>query len=125
LNFIYKDVNILSPTESDSLYDEAAIIASLSNLLSTRKGELPFNSDYGVTLEDHLFDIIDDVTSLEIFREITESISIYEPRIILDLARTIVTPDVDRGEYTLTIVGRIRGMKDQLFEFEGNLTKAD
>ena len=64
-------------------YDRNAIRQSVINLLLTRRGEKPFNRNYGVGLHDILFENIGplEITMLE--KQIASQFVAFEPRVAL------------------------------------------
>ena len=119
---IYRDLSQYDPTTKEDLTDAEVLYQAIHNVIATRKGERPFNPDFGVNLEDSLFDLIDERTAAEIFQEVTEAISRFEPRVIINFARTNVVPYPDENKYELTVAFQIRGFGDHQYEFVGDLT---
>lgn len=62
---------------SDSIRD------NLRNILFFRKGDYPDNSDFGVGLQDFLFEPADELLRLALSQEIRRQISKYEPRLVI------------------------------------------
>lgn len=58
-----------------------SILQSVMNILSTRKGERPYNPEFGCNIDDYLFDLNDPVLHELIEKEIKTSILKNEPRI--------------------------------------------
>jgi len=63
--------------------DAAAVKQSVKNLVLTNYYEKPFQPYFGTNIRDMLFELADDITSLEIKSSIAEAIEIYEPRAIV------------------------------------------
>lgn len=89
LNFeihpIRKDINKFS--------NEYAIINSVKNLVLTNHFERPFQPNLGSNLRSMLFENIDVIIASQIEREITETISNFEPRVQVSNIRAIPSPD--------------------------------
>jgi phage baseplate assembly protein W len=64
---------------------------NLRNILFFRKGDYPDNSDFGVGLQDFLFEQNDELLRLALNQEIRRQISKYEPRIVIRSV-SITTP---------------------------------
>jgi phage baseplate assembly protein W len=80
-------------------------------LLLTRKGERPFQPDLGSGLQDLLFEPMDYGTSALIKKEVIETLTKYEPRIII--TNLICTPDFDNNGYSVELEYSIRGREDR------------
>lgn len=61
--------------------NEMAIINSIKNIVLTNHYEKPFNPDFGSNVRKLLFENLDIITASAIEREITQSITNFEPRV--------------------------------------------
>ena len=82
----YIDVSIgfePNPLTSDLplVVDQRAIETSMRNLVLTRPGEVPFQSDIGSSVYDLLFDMNDEATASLVEDEILRTIEYNEPRV--------------------------------------------
>lgn len=68
-------------------------------LLSTQRGSLVFNPDFGIDIMAYI-GIPIPIAAAEISREIQEQIEIYEPRIEVTRIQSLPTPD---GKLTVTV----------------------
>jgi phage baseplate assembly protein W len=114
LNF--KDLSITfkkHPVTNDlvTVKDKSAVAQSIKGLLLTRKGERPFQPDLGSGLQDLLFEPMDYGTSALIKKEVIETLTKYEPRIII--TNLICTPDFDNNGYSVELEYSIRGREDR------------
>ena len=75
-----------------------AIISSIKNLVLYNNYERPFNPEFGSNLRRLLFENVDDFTSSLIEREISEVITLYEPRCQVNQVITRSSPD-ENGFY--------------------------
>jgi phage baseplate assembly protein W len=109
----FKDLSVTfkkHPVNDDLVVvkDKAAIVQAITALLLTRKGERPFQPQLGCGIQNVLFEPLDYGSAGVIRSEITEVLSRYEPRIIVNTV--LCTPDdMNNGydvEVTYTIVGR-------------------
>lgn len=75
-----------NPSTGDivKLFDVDAIKASVKNLVLTRNFERPFQSDVGSQVKNLLFEPFVPMTGLLLKRSITELITKYEPRVIVN-----------------------------------------
>lgn len=84
----YKDLNLTftpHPVTGDvsPLTDETAIRRSLLNLIKTKKGTRPFRPDFGSNVYNYLFQngpFVEDSLN----RDLYETITRYEPRVIVN-----------------------------------------
>lgn len=101
-----------------------SVFEALHNLVSTRPGERLFNPEFGTALDTIIFEIIDDITSFEIYRLLIDAIERFEPRVTLDYGRSQVIPVPDEHLYDLLLVFSIRGFDEkQKFEFSGEIRR--
>jgi phage baseplate assembly protein W len=126
IKYIYQDFNVMSmetlytnniaarkvKTDLNVSYDVAAVKNSISNLLSTKKCEKILSPEYGLRIEDYLFEPVTSTTASAIANEILNAITIYEPRVqIVDLQ---VIPYPDQYLYVINLVLRIPTLKQSL-----------
>ena len=64
-------------------YDRNAIRQSVINLVLTRRGEKPFNRNYGVGLHDMLFENLSPLQVKMIEKQIAAQFVAFEPRVAL------------------------------------------
>ena len=67
----------------DFLANFDSIRENLRNILFFRKGDYPDNPDFGIGLQDYLFEPLDELLSLSLNQEMRRQISKNEPRIII------------------------------------------
>jgi len=92
------------------LTNEQAVIESIYNILLTQPGERVMNPLFGCNLNQYLFEMIDDITALDIVEEIYQAISDFEPRV--SKLRVVVTPDEIQNTYIIDIYLSINTSKD-------------
>jgi len=88
------------------LIDDAAIKASLRNLILTDMGERPFNSKLGSSIRSLLFEPASPIIASELESRIRNVIRNYEPRVVL--LRVEVTLDNDANSFNALIGFRLR-----------------
>jgi len=108
----FKDISITfgkHPNTADVLVvkNENAIKQSLMNLVSTLKGERPFNFEIGSRIQNLLFENMDYGLAAIIAEEIQMLISNYEPRVMLRDVSAV--PDYDANCYSIVLEYVIRG----------------
>ena len=98
-----------NPLNNDliAIKNENAIARSLRNIVFTLPGEKFFNQTFGSRITESLFDNIDDITAAIIVDEIRESITIYEPRVVVDDVQAF--PDYENNGFDVIIVYDVIG----------------
>ena len=82
-------------------YDNQAIIRSIRNILLTKKYEKLWRPDFGSNVDALLFENISFLTANALEKEISNSITNYEPRV--NLKNVVVTPYPDKNAYDVTL----------------------
>lgn len=108
----FKDISVTfgaHPNTDDLLVvkDDKAIKIALQNLVMTKRGERPFNSNLGSRVTELLFDLLDFGTAASLRDEIVILINKYEPRV--NLLDVTVTPDEDNNAFEVYIEFEIIG----------------
>lgn len=108
----FKDISVTfgaHPNTDDLLVvkDDKAIKIALQNLVMTKRGERPFNSNLGSRVTELLFDLLDFGTAASLRDEIVILINKYEPRV--NLLDVTVTPDEDNNAFEVYIEFEIVG----------------
>ena len=108
----FKDISVTfgaHPNTEDLLVvkDDKAIKIALQNLIMTKRGERPFNSNLGSRVTELLFDLLDFGTAASLRDEIVILVNKYEPRV--NLLDVIVNPDEDNNAFEVYIEFEIIG----------------
>lgn len=82
-------------------------------------GERPFDSEYGSSIVDSVFDVNDPITSNDVLLEVERAIQLHEPRI--ELSELDVSPTPDSNHLEITIKYLIIGY-DEIYTFKQLLT---
>jgi len=109
----YRDVNSVTPTNRPDVVDAKSVIQSLRNLLATKKGEIPFNPQFGISIEDKLFDLMDDAARLEILTDIFDAVDRFEPRVKLRRGKSAVEFFEDDNKVEVNLIFSIIGFSDE------------
>ena len=109
----FKDISMsleVNPINADiiGVKNDTAIARSIRNLVLTTPGERFFNPDLGSSVNEVLFDVLDDISGSAIRDEIEQTIIRFEPRV--KLTDVIVKPDYDNHEFNVTITYDIIGI---------------
>lgn len=82
--------------------DENSLIQNIYSILLTRKGERLFNPDFGTTIEERVFSIMNEDDETSILQECFTAINDYEPRVSVDYDESKV--DIDYDANTIRII---------------------
>jgi phage baseplate assembly protein W len=82
--------------------DENSLVQNIYNILLTRKGERLFNPNFGTTIEERVFSIMNADDEVSILQECFTAIREYEPRVTVDYDESRV--DVDYDSNTIRII---------------------
>jgi len=110
----FKDLSMTfqaNPLSKDliALKNTNAIARSIKNIVFTLPGEKWFNEEFGSRITASLFENINDITASIIVDEITQSISLYEPRVSLIGEGVRAFPNYDNNTFDVIIVYEIIG----------------
>ena len=83
--------------------DENSIVQNIYNILLTRKGERLFNPEFGTTIEERVFSIMNEDDETSILQECFTAIRDYEPRVSVDYEESGVDIDYDVNTIRITI----------------------
>ena len=108
----FKDISMsfeVNPITDDiiGVKNDTAIARSIRNLVLTTPGERFFNEDLGSSVNEVLFDTIDDISAAAIRDEIEQTIIRFEPRVKLEDVK--VKGDFDNHQFNVTITYDIIG----------------
>jgi hypothetical protein len=103
---IYSDLDIAfskHPITKDvtKKIKDNAIIASVKNIVSTNKGERPFNPNFGSNIRALLFEPMDRITVNTLEKEIELSIKNFEPRV--EVVSIVAQPNYALNNYKITL----------------------
>ena len=102
INRQYSDLDLnfnVHPVKKDinRWTDEQAVIHSVRNLLVTNHYERPFQPDLGSNIRRMLFEPLDNITASNLDREIRQTITNFEPRVIITTLQ--VAPLYDKNSF--------------------------
>lgn len=89
---------------------EMAVVNSIKNLISTRHYEVPFQPELGCNVQKLLFEPLDAVTATLIEREISETITNFEPR--AEVVSLSVSADTDNNGFKVEMLFKIVNRTD-------------
>ena len=102
-------------------YDSNAIYNSVKNIFNTKKGQKILNPNFGLDLEQYLFDNISKENGELIGTTIYEELPLHEPRAKVDTVTVVAVPD--QNEYKINISITIPSLNNQKGSIDGSLTK--
>lgn len=100
-----------------------AIGVSIYNLLTTKLGERLNLPDYGVQIDDVLFDLMDREAEIRILDELYIALQSWEPRVQLDRGRSTVKADPDNHLYQMDLYFLLVGLDNLLIKYSGNIKR--
>ena len=98
---------------------KTAIQRALNHLLFTRPGEKLYNNDFGVGIQDYIFELNNFIQDDLLRTSIRNQISNYDPRVILEG----VELEQDLNNITVTITFRLKSDPQELLTFEKTLKR--
>ncbi|WVX87476.1 baseplate wedge subunit [Vibrio phage EniLVp02] len=105
-SYVYSDIpaNFAKSSISNDLgasYDVRAVQESIVGIVTTPKGSMPFDPEFGCDVNNQLFENVSVVTAYAIQNSIREAVALYEPRVVV--AEVAVNPDYDNNAYEVSI----------------------
>lgn len=100
-------------TSNDILVDNNidAIKNSLRNIFNTRKGQKILTPEFGSSLEQYLFEPVNNIYARLIADEILSSITQFEPRI--EVLKINILPQPEENQYNVTMLYRFLEFKKE------------
>lgn len=102
-------------------YDLRAIQESLLGIISTNKGERPFDPTFGCDISRQLFENINPAAAVAIKYNIESAVNQHEPRITL--TGVVVNPKYDKNTYDVTINYRLVTELNKEYSYSTQLTE--
>lgn len=99
-------------------FDINAVTNSVINILTTRKRQKILDPEFGLRLEDYLFEPVTDFIASRIQEDITFAITNFEPRV--KLHNVSVVPFPDDYKYEINLYYSVPSLK-QSIRLKGNL----
>ncbi len=119
--WIYRDMDenmALDSVKRDigSYDDTAAVNNSLANLIRVKKGERQYNMEYGLDIDQFLYEPVNGATARAIGDRIKTAIKQWEPRI--SLINVSLIPDIENNEYQITVKYSIPLLGEDAYEMQ-------
>ena len=128
--FIYMDLNMFftkHPTSKDvsKVTDVQAIKRAVRNLVLLNRGEKPFHPEIGGNVHGSIFENFTPITEIELQTAIESTLSIWEPRVILEKVK--VNDDegygLDQNKLGITVSFSIANVPNVVHDVEIFLDK--
>tara|TARA_R100001163_G_C5026748_1_gene168084 strand:- start:456 stop:944 length:489 start_codon:yes stop_codon:yes gene_type:complete len=87
--------------DAQGLYDENAVLNSITNIFLTAPGEKILSPEFGLDLRRYLFEPISDFSAFSIKDDIKNRLPLMEPRV--EIEGVSVIPDADNNEYKINL----------------------
>ena len=128
--FIYKDLNMFftkHPTSKDvsKVTDVQAIKRAVRNLVLLNRGEKPFHPEIGGNVHGSLFENFTPIAEIELQVAIENTLSIHEPRVILEEVKVNDNDgySLDQNKLGITISFSIANVPNEVHDVEVFLDK--
>lgn len=116
---IYSDISPIISKEPRLAINIDAIMVSLNNLLTTEKGERLNLPQYGLSMDDYLWEIVDEDTAWALKNKLFYEITYWEPRVEMNIQKSTVIPLPEEKAFDVTLVFTIKNIPDSEFKLSG------
>lgn len=116
---IYSDISPIISKEPRLAINIDAIMVSLNNLLTTEKGERLNLPQYGLSMDDYLWEIVDEDTAWALKNKLFYEITYWEPRVEMNIQKSTVTPLPEEKAFDVTLVFTVKNIPDSEFKLSG------
>lgn len=108
---LYSDLNYIKPSIGDRVYDIDSVFQSIFSIIGTKKGERVFRPNFGLSLNNYIFEPCDELTARSILYDIT-NVMTQEPRVKFNVNKSSVIPVPEDKLFVITIVFNILGFSN-------------
>lgn len=116
---IYSDISPIISKEPRLAINIDAIMVSLNNLLTTEKGERLNLPQYGLSMDDYIWEIVDEDTAWALKNKLFYEITYWEPRVVMNIQKSTVTPLPEDKAFDVTLVFTVKNIPDSEFKLSG------
>jgi phage baseplate assembly protein W len=120
--YVYSDID--QTLANNFVFDVSSVKQSINTILTTRRGQRLFLSQYGTDIEEYLFDFTDTKTANEIYVNVINAITRWEPRVLLDIGSGNIVLDPINQKITIKLVYQIVGLNGPKFEYIVGMEKS-
>jgi phage baseplate assembly protein W len=121
----FVDINNTNPQVAPTVVDTVAIGQWVNDFLQTKKGERLFDLDYGLNLDNSLFDLIDTQSALILFSQVTTQLETAIPIVTVNTQASTIIPDTDTNTYAITVAYTVVGVQGNQFSSKVTLGGAN
>jgi phage baseplate assembly protein W len=114
-SIIYSDVNLETPTVTDTVENIESIKQNLITLFTIVRGSLPFRRDLGTNLRSLLFSPMTDEIEFALLSELVTTIENFEPRVSVDSQMSSVEANKEEHTYDVVIAYKIKNLNQRFF----------
>lgn len=115
----YSDISPIISKEPRLAINIDAIMVSLNNLLTTEKGERLNLPQYGLSMDDYLWEIVDEDTAWALKNKLFYEITYWEPRVEMNIQKSTVIPLPEEKAFDVTLVFTVKNIPDSEFKLSG------
>lgn len=110
---LYSDLH-KNPASTNSIlaYNLEAIKQSLDNLFNTPYGTRSFQPTYGNTFHHLIGELMNESTVNQMYNKVIESVTLHEPRVIVDTKNSHVHAIYEENTYHIKLVFMVRGLSE-------------
>ena len=116
---IYSDISPIISKEPRLAINIDAIMVSLNNLLTTEKGERLNLPQYGLSMDDYLWEIVDEDTAWALKNKLFYEITYWEPRVEMNIQKSTVIPLPEEKAFDVTLVFTVKNIPDSECKLSG------
>ena len=116
---MYSDISPIISKEPRLAINIDAIMVSLNNLLTTEKGERLNLPQYGLSMDDYLWEIVDEDTAWALKNKLFYEITYWEPRVEMNIQKSTVIPLPEEKAFDVTLVFTVKNIPDSEFKLSG------
>lgn len=110
MSTIYSDLNVrlenVASSDTMIITDAKAVLQSLTRLLFTEEGEIPYYRSYGLALKKFIQKPMTEATVNQIYSEVENKVRIFEPR--AEIISATCDVNMDLGQIYLVFSARVK-----------------
>lgn len=123
MDIVYSDLDQVDAPSDVLKVNADAVQQSVQNIFSTTPGQRFFNPDFGVDLDQILFELADEVTALNIEAIVYGAVAQWDNRVILNTKTSSVVADPENNRFVVSLYYTIVGLGAQQFSYTGYVIK--
>ena len=116
MSTIYSDLNVrlenVEPSDIMTITDAKAVLQSLTRLLFTEEGEIPYYRSYGLALKKFIQKPMTEATVNAVYAEVENKVKRFEPR--AEIISATCDANMDLGQIYLVFSARVKTTNEVL-----------